>query len=218
LRATSITDLETGFIFSETKAAATLSTNIIYRIATPANIPADQPYDIVLQVIAPTPRLGRPSLGRQHGPQPTHSQLPQWAKTYCVVAMGNVHAPPYSHLLAKTDTQVAATPAHHLTQAQHTPLSSQVTSPTTRTGSSPCAAKAAQPTLVARTQCALTQLPPTVWLLRALRRRFQVPTRTRLAFLCMTYTTTLRMTLLRVRMRNLRRCRRRMVFRVVERR
>lgn len=52
-RAITVVDQETGFTFSETKAAATLSSNIIYRIATPANIPAGQPYDIVLQVIAP---------------------------------------------------------------------------------------------------------------------------------------------------------------------
>ncbi|USP82704.1 iron reductase domain protein [Curvularia clavata] len=52
-RATSYLDPETGFTFSETKAAATLSSNIIYRIAQPANIPAGQPYDVVLQVVAP---------------------------------------------------------------------------------------------------------------------------------------------------------------------
>ncbi|KAH7073390.1 hypothetical protein FB567DRAFT_553985 [Paraphoma chrysanthemicola] len=53
-RAVAIVDQETGFTFSETKAAATLTSNIVYRIATPANVPAGQPYDIVLQVIAPT--------------------------------------------------------------------------------------------------------------------------------------------------------------------
>lgn len=52
-RAVTVVDSETGFTFSETKAAATLSTNIVYRIAQPANIPAGQAYDIVLQVIAP---------------------------------------------------------------------------------------------------------------------------------------------------------------------
>lgn len=52
-RAVSYTDPETGFTFSETRAAATLSSNIVYRIAQPANIPANQPYDIVLQVVAP---------------------------------------------------------------------------------------------------------------------------------------------------------------------
>ncbi|KAI4651441.1 uncharacterized protein J4E78_008133 [Alternaria triticimaculans] len=52
-RAVSYVDSETGFTFSETKAAATLSSNIIYRIAQPANVPAGQPYDIVLQVVAP---------------------------------------------------------------------------------------------------------------------------------------------------------------------
>jgi hypothetical protein len=52
-RAVLYVDQETGFTFSETKAAATLTSNIIYRIATPANIPAGQPYDIVLQVVAP---------------------------------------------------------------------------------------------------------------------------------------------------------------------
>jgi hypothetical protein len=52
-RAVAIVDQETGFTFSETTAAATLSSNIVYRIATPANVPAGQPYDVVLQVIAP---------------------------------------------------------------------------------------------------------------------------------------------------------------------
>jgi hypothetical protein len=52
-RAVGIVDSETGFTFSEAKAAATLTTSIIYRIATPANVPANQPYDVVLQVIAP---------------------------------------------------------------------------------------------------------------------------------------------------------------------
>ncbi|KAI8937737.1 hypothetical protein NX059_005437 [Plenodomus lindquistii] len=52
-RAVTVVDSETGFTFSETKAAATLSSNIVYRIAQPANVPAGQPYDIVLQVIAP---------------------------------------------------------------------------------------------------------------------------------------------------------------------
>lgn len=53
-RSTGYKDPETGFTFSETKAAATLTSNIIYRIAQPANISATQPYDIVLQVIAPS--------------------------------------------------------------------------------------------------------------------------------------------------------------------
>ena len=52
-RALSYLDPETGFTFSETRAAATLTSNIIYRIAQPANIPAGEPYDVVLQVIAP---------------------------------------------------------------------------------------------------------------------------------------------------------------------
>ncbi len=52
-RAVSYVDQETGFTFSETKAGATLATNIVYRIATPANVPANQPYDVVIQVVAP---------------------------------------------------------------------------------------------------------------------------------------------------------------------
>ncbi|KAH8726946.1 hypothetical protein GQ44DRAFT_612935 [Phaeosphaeriaceae sp. PMI808] len=52
-RAVTFVDQETGFTFSESKAAATLSSNIIYRIATPANVPSGQSYDIVLQVVAP---------------------------------------------------------------------------------------------------------------------------------------------------------------------
>lgn len=52
-RAATVVDAETGFTFSESKAGATLSTNIIYRIAVPANVASNQPYDVVLQVIAP---------------------------------------------------------------------------------------------------------------------------------------------------------------------
>src|SRR4051812_32324969 len=52
-RSTSYHDPETGFTFSETRAAATLTSNIIYRIAQPANIQSNTPYDIVLQVVAP---------------------------------------------------------------------------------------------------------------------------------------------------------------------
>jgi hypothetical protein len=52
-RAVEYVDQETGFTFSESKAAATLSANIVYRVATPANVPAGQPYDIVLQIVAP---------------------------------------------------------------------------------------------------------------------------------------------------------------------
>ncbi|EOA81291.1 uncharacterized protein SETTUDRAFT_157240 [Exserohilum turcica Et28A] len=51
-RAVSYVDPDSGFTFSETEAAATLSSNIIYRIAQPANVSASQPYDIVLQVVA----------------------------------------------------------------------------------------------------------------------------------------------------------------------
>jgi hypothetical protein len=52
-RAVTYVDQETGFTFSESKAPATLSANIVYRIATPANVPSGQPYDVVLQVVAP---------------------------------------------------------------------------------------------------------------------------------------------------------------------
>lgn len=52
-RAVAYVDSETGFTFSETKAAATLSNNIVYRIAVPANVPANSNYDVVIQVVAP---------------------------------------------------------------------------------------------------------------------------------------------------------------------
>ncbi|KAF1834180.1 CBD9-like protein [Decorospora gaudefroyi] len=52
-RSTSFFDSETGFTFSETKAAATLSSSIIYRIAQPSNVQYGQPYDVVIQVVAP---------------------------------------------------------------------------------------------------------------------------------------------------------------------
>ena len=53
-RSTSYHDSETGFTFSETRAAATLTSNVIYRIAQPANVAPNTPYDIVLQVVAPS--------------------------------------------------------------------------------------------------------------------------------------------------------------------
>ncbi|KAJ4373955.1 hypothetical protein N0V83_002694 [Neocucurbitaria cava] len=52
-RAVAYVDSETGFTFAETKAAATLSNNIVYRIAVPANVPANSNYDVVIQVVAP---------------------------------------------------------------------------------------------------------------------------------------------------------------------
>lgn len=52
-RAVTYVDQETGFTFSESKAAATLSNNIVVRVATPANVPANSAYDIVIQVVAP---------------------------------------------------------------------------------------------------------------------------------------------------------------------
>ena len=53
-RSTSYYDSETGFTFSETRAAATLTSNIIYRVAQPANVAPNTPYDIILQVIVPS--------------------------------------------------------------------------------------------------------------------------------------------------------------------
>jgi hypothetical protein len=47
-------DSETGFTFSEFKAAYSLSANIVYRVAVPSGVPSGQPYDAVLQVVAPT--------------------------------------------------------------------------------------------------------------------------------------------------------------------
>lgn len=47
-------DSETGFTFSEFKAAYSLSSNIVYRVAVPSNVPSGQAYDAVLQIVAPT--------------------------------------------------------------------------------------------------------------------------------------------------------------------
>jgi len=47
-------DPETGFTFTEVKAAYSLSANVVFRIAVPGNAVANQPFDIVLQVIAPS--------------------------------------------------------------------------------------------------------------------------------------------------------------------
>jgi len=46
-------DQDTGFTFSEFKAAYTLSSNIVYRIAVPTNAPSG-PYNVVLQVVVPS--------------------------------------------------------------------------------------------------------------------------------------------------------------------
>ncbi|CAI6335988.1 unnamed protein product [Periconia digitata] len=46
------TDPETGFAFSEFKAAYTLTSNIVYRFALPSDPPSG-PYDAVIQVVAP---------------------------------------------------------------------------------------------------------------------------------------------------------------------
>ena len=46
-------DQETGFQFSEFKAAYSLTANIVYRVAVPTGVPAGTAYDAVLQVVAP---------------------------------------------------------------------------------------------------------------------------------------------------------------------
>ncbi|KAF2703911.1 iron reductase domain protein [Pleomassaria siparia CBS 279.74] len=46
-------DPETGFTFSEFKAAYSLSSNILYRVAVPSSVPAGAAYDAVLQIVAP---------------------------------------------------------------------------------------------------------------------------------------------------------------------
>lgn len=51
--ATTVFDSETGFTFSEFKVAYTLSANIAFRVAVPANAQPNQPYDIVYQVVVP---------------------------------------------------------------------------------------------------------------------------------------------------------------------
>jgi ABC-type molybdate transport system substrate-binding protein len=50
--AVTYTDPDTGFIFSEFKAAYTLTSNIVYRIAVPTNA-GSSAYDIVIQVVTP---------------------------------------------------------------------------------------------------------------------------------------------------------------------
>lgn len=45
-------DQETGFTFSEFKAAYSLTQNIVYRIALPSNAPSGN-YNAVVQVVAP---------------------------------------------------------------------------------------------------------------------------------------------------------------------
>lgn len=53
-RAAAYVDQETGSTLSESIAAATLSSNIVYRVATPENVPAGEPYNVVVQIVAPS--------------------------------------------------------------------------------------------------------------------------------------------------------------------
>ena len=50
--AVSYTDPDTGFVFSEFKAAFTLQSNIVYRFAVASNAPSGA-YDVVIQVVSP---------------------------------------------------------------------------------------------------------------------------------------------------------------------
>lgn len=45
-------DPDTGFTFSEFKAANTLNSNIVWRFALPSNPPSG-PYDVVIQAVVP---------------------------------------------------------------------------------------------------------------------------------------------------------------------
>lgn len=53
-RNVAVVDNETGFTFSEYKVAYSLTGNVVFRIATPADAVQGQPFDIVLQIICPT--------------------------------------------------------------------------------------------------------------------------------------------------------------------
>ena len=52
--ATAYYDSETGFTFSEVRVSYTLTSQIAYRIAVPSTAVNGQPFDVVLQVVAPT--------------------------------------------------------------------------------------------------------------------------------------------------------------------
>ncbi|KAK2748399.1 hypothetical protein FQN55_004337 [Onygenales sp. PD_40] len=47
-------DPETGLTFSEYRAPHTLTEDVIYRIAAPGSVPANTPYDVVIQIVAPS--------------------------------------------------------------------------------------------------------------------------------------------------------------------
>lgn len=53
-RNVAVIDNETGFTFSEYKVAYSLTGNVVFRVATPADAVQGQPFDIVLQIISPT--------------------------------------------------------------------------------------------------------------------------------------------------------------------
>jgi hypothetical protein len=47
-------DQETGFTFSEYLVPFSLSQNLVFRVATPASAQQGSPFDIVLQIVAPS--------------------------------------------------------------------------------------------------------------------------------------------------------------------
>ena len=169
-RSTSYHDPETGFTFSETHAAATLTSNIIYRIAQPANIPSNTPYDIVLQVVAPT-SLGWVGLawGSSMVKNPLTVAYPNGGKGATVSSRWATYVFLLSSLFATTtNTKLKASSSKsrngtrykliNITQVpiqrprptppQHSPPSAQATSQTPHTGNTPSNAAAAHPTPV----------------------------------------------------------------------
>jgi len=108
-------DAETGFVFSQYVVPYTLSESITFRIAVPSPVAADQPYDTVLQVVAP---LDVGWNGLSWGGQMTYSPLTvSWANNKNVVVSSRYttqHAAPpvyngSQYTVFKTGTHVNKT-------------------------------------------------------------------------------------------------------------
>jgi len=108
-------DTETGFTFSQYSVPYTLQESITFRIAVPSPVTAGQPYDTVLQVVAP---LDVGWTGLSWGGQMTYSPLSvSWANGNSVVVSSRYttqHAAPpaYSgatYTVFKTGTHVNRT-------------------------------------------------------------------------------------------------------------
>ncbi len=84
-------DSETGFTFSQYNAPYTLGRTITYRVALPSTLTYGQPYDVVLQIVAPSD-VGWAGLA--WGGRMTNNPLSvSWANGYSSVVLSSRYAP-----------------------------------------------------------------------------------------------------------------------------